>query len=136
MTEKEKAMEAKKEEVEVVEGVEATRSGRAFVPQANIYETEDEIVVMTDMPGVDEKSVEIMLEKNELTINGYVEPLKLDDYSLVYSEYEVGDYRRTFILPNEVDREKIAARVKDGVLHLRLPKSASFKARKITVQAG
>jgi HSP20 family molecular chaperone IbpA len=87
------------------------------------------------MPGVDENSVDITLEKNILTINGYVEAETPENYSLAYAEYEVGDYQRSFTLSNQIDFEKIEAAVQQGVLRLRLPKAGPAKARKITVKA-
>ncbi|MBN1993280.1 MAG: Hsp20/alpha crystallin family protein [Anaerolineae bacterium] len=128
-------LEAEKQEVATVEGIERTRARRAYVPHVDIYETDDAIVLLTDMPGVDEKSLDITLEKNVLTINGYVDTEAPDNYSLAYAEYETGDYQRSFTLSEEIDREKIEATVKDGVLRLHLPKAGPAKTRKITVKA-
>ena len=136
MAAKSKAIEPQKQEVENVEGVERTRSSQVYVPSASIYETSEEIVVTADMPGVDEKSVDLVLEKNELTISGYVDPFEPEGYVRAYSEYAVGDYHRTFILPDEIDHDKISAVVKDGVLTLRLAKSTEARTRKIAVKAG
>lgn len=135
MTTKElQTLEAEKQEVETVDGAERTRARRAYVPRVDIYETDDAIVLLTDMPGIDENSVDIMLEKNVLTINGTVDAESPDNYSLSYAEYESGDYERSFNLSNEIDREKIEATVKNGVLRLYLPKAAPAKTRKITVK--
>jgi HSP20 family molecular chaperone IbpA len=131
-----KAIETQKQEVETVEGVERTRSSRMFTPRASIYETSEEIVVTADMPGVDDKSVDLVLEKNELSITGYVEPFEPEGYVSAYSEYKIGDYHRTFVLPDEIDRDKISATVKDGVLTLHLAKSTEARTRKIAVKAG
>jgi len=133
---KSKELEPVKEEAKPVEGVERTRSRRVYVPLTDIYESEDRVNVVADLPGVDENSVEITLEKNELTINGYVDPLRFENYDLTYAEYGIGDYHRSFILSNEIDRDKIEASVKDGVLYLELPIATHFKARKIEVKAG
>ena len=129
-------LEVKKQEAEEVAGVEHTRSQRVFIPAASINETEDRVVVLAEMPGVDDSSVDITLEKNELTINGYVKPLQPEGYTLAYGEFETGDYRRTFILSDEVDRDNIEASVKDGVLRLVLAKVPELKAHKIVVKAG
>jgi HSP20 family protein len=124
------------EKQEVAEtGAERTRDRRAFVPRADIYETNEGITVLADMPGVDETSVDITLEKNVLTINGYVEYEAPEGYSLAFAEYDVGDYQRSFSLSNEIDQEKIEAQLKDGVLHLHLPK-VSPTTRKIAVKTG
>jgi len=127
--------EVEKQEVEVAEGTERTRSGKAYIPRADIYETDNELVIVADMPGVDENSLDITLEKNVLSIRGYVESLAPENYSLAYAEYEMGDYERNFTLSNDIDKDNIAAKVKNGVLHVHLPKAGPAKARKITVQA-
>lgn len=125
-----------KQEVEVVEGTERTRPGKAYTPRADIYETNDELVIVADMPGVDEKSLDITLEKNVLSIKGFVDFSTPDHYSLAYAEYEVGDFERNFTLSNELDRENISAKVKNGVLFVHLPKAAPAKTKKITVNVG
>jgi HSP20 family protein len=114
---------------------ERTRQRRMYVPRADIYETRDDVVVIADIPGTDEKSVDITLEKNVLTINAYPANYQPEGYSLVYSEYGVGDFQRRFVISNEIDQQKIEASVNNGVLHLRLPKSGPAKARKISVRA-
>ena len=129
-------MEPEKQELTTTEDAERTREGACYVPRADIYETDDDIVVQVDMPGVDENSIDITLEKNILTINGYVEPEEHEDYSLMFAEYGVGDYQRSFRLSDEIDRENIAASMKDGVLRLKLPKAGPAKTRKISVKAG
>ena len=101
----------------------------------DIYETKDALFLIADMPGVDENTVDVELEKNILTISGRVENGKVKDYSLVFSEYEVGDYERTFTLSDEIDRDKIKASVKQGVLRLELPKAEKVKPKKIAIQA-
>jgi len=114
---------------------ERTRTRKVYVPRADIYETKETIVLITDMAGVDEKSIDITLEKNVLTISGAVEPLSFKDYSMVYAEYDTGDYQRAFTISNEVDREKIEAKVKNGVLRVILHKAEQVKARKIAIKA-
>jgi HSP20 family molecular chaperone IbpA len=116
-------------------GAERTRARKAYVPRADIFETNDAIVVVADMPGVDENSVDITLEKNVLSINGFVESAHPENYSLAYAEYEVGDYFRRFTLSDEVDQENIQATVKNGVLRLHLAKAGPALARKISVKA-
>jgi len=125
--------EIKKKEAELEKGVEPTRATRLFTPTVDIVEHKDDIVMFADMPGVDEKSVDIVLEKDLLTIYGKVEPEIPENHRLVISEYGVGDYKRTFTVSNEIDRDRIQASVKDGVLKLVLPKAESAKTRKIPV---
>lgn len=133
---KEKTLDVKKQEVEIVEGAERTHSGNVYTPRVNIYETADEIVVVADMPGVDESDVDIVLEKNELKISGYIKPYQPEGFTLAYDEYGIGDYERSFVLSEQIDRNRIEAKVKDGVLRLHLPKAPEYKTRKIAVKAG
>ena len=122
------------EKQEVAEGdVERTRARRCFVPRTDIYEIGDDLYLAVDMPGVEDKSVDITLERNVLTINGYVDPIYPENYQIAYAEYDVGDYQRSFRLSDDIDRDKIEATVKEGVLRLRLPKADTAKARKIAV---
>jgi len=114
---------------------ERTKSGKVFVPRVDIYETADAIVLTADMPGVDEKSIDITLEKNVLTITGTVVPLQFEGHTMAYSEYDVGDFERAFTLSDEVDRDKIEAAVKNGVLRVTLHKAEKVKARKIAITA-
>ncbi|MCB9078579.1 MAG: Hsp20/alpha crystallin family protein [Anaerolineaceae bacterium] len=127
--------DAEKQEVQVTEGTERTRPGRAYVPRADIYETEEALVVLADMPGVDQNSLDITLEKNVLSIRGRVEIQNPDNYNLAYAEYEVGDYERNFTLSDGIDTDNISASIKNGVLQINLPKSGPAKARKINVLA-
>jgi len=129
-------MQIEKEEIANAEDTERTRDQACFLPRADIYEMDDQIVIVADMPGADKNSIDITLEKNILTINATVDPLIPQGYTLQAAEYEVGDYHRTFRLSNEIDRSKIEAVVKDGVLRLYLTKAAEAKARKISVKAG
>jgi HSP20 family molecular chaperone IbpA len=137
MTE-EKALQVEDTEKQEVEktGAERTRDRLAFVPRADIYETEEAIIVVADMPGVDETTLDITLEDNVLSIDGYVEPMEPEGYSLAYAEYRVGDYQRAFTLSNQIDQDGIEAVIKDGVLRLYLPKITEARKRKIDIEAG
>ena len=136
MKDNDKNLDVVKQEVVAEDGVERTRSQRVYIPRTGIYEVEDAILLVANLPGVDENSVDITLEKNLLTIKGYVEADAPEGYSLAYAEYEPGDYERSFTLSDEIDHEHIEAEVKDGVLRLRLPKAEPAMAKKIAVQAG
>lgn len=114
---------------------QSARARRVFMPRANIYETPDAIVLVADMPGVDEKGVDITLEKNVLTLAGRVEAETAQPKGrLAYEEYEVGDYQRAFTLSDEIDRDRIEASLKNGVLHVTLPKANAAKTKKISVK--
>ena len=123
------------QKTENVAATERIRNVKTFVPRVDIYETKDALFLIADMPGIDEQTVDVELEKNILTISGRVENGKVKDYRLVFSEYEVGDYERTFTLSDEIDREKIKANVKHGVLRLELPKAEEVKPKKIIINA-
>jgi HSP20 family molecular chaperone IbpA len=122
------------EEKEVVVA-ESEKKTRKFTPRVDIYEIDSETVLLADMPGVDETSVEVTLEKDLLTIVGRVLNKPMEGFELAYAEYRVGDYKRTFTVSDDIDRENIKATVKNGVLRLVLPKSEAVKARRIEVQS-
>jgi HSP20 family molecular chaperone IbpA len=127
--------EIQKKEAEAPERVERTRATRVYTPLVDIVETKDEILVAADMPGVDEKTVDINLEKNVLSIYGTVDFDGFEKYRPLYAEYGIGDYQRSFTLSDEIDRERIQASVKNGVLKIVLPKAQAARNRKIAVQA-
>ncbi len=129
-------MKAPEQEIIKQEDMERTREHQCFIPRVDIYETEGEITVVGDIPGANQKSIDITLEKNVLTLDAFVDPDIPEGYNLVYAEYEVGDYQRNFRLSSEIDRDKIEATVSNGELRLRLPKSQEAKTKKITVKAG
>ncbi len=131
-----KSLQVEKQELTTTEDSERTRECRCFVPRADIYEVDDQIIIVADVPGADKDSIDVTLEKNVLTIDAYVNYSTPEGYSLSFAEYETGDYQRSFRLSDEIDREKIQASVKDGVLRLYLPKSGAARTRKIGVKTG
>jgi len=116
--------------------VERASNRPVLMPAVDICETNQEIILTADIPGVDEKSVDITLEQDVLTIEGHMQPVALTGYDLGFQEFNLGDYRRVFTLATEVDRDRIAAQVSHGVLRLTLPKAEPAKAKKIVVKAG
>jgi len=114
--------------------MERTRNRKVFVPKVDIIETGNAMVMYADMPGADEKSVEVTVEKNVLTITGTVIPQEFPGRSIAYSEYDIGDYERAFTISDEVDRDRIGAVVKNGVLKLTLQKAPQAEVKKITVR--
>jgi HSP20 family molecular chaperone IbpA len=127
-------MEKDLQKTENVAAAERIRNVKTFVPRVDIYETKNSLVLVADMPGVDETTVDVELEKNVLTIAGRVDAEKPAG-GMMYSEYETGDYERAFTLSDEIDRDKIAATVKNGVLRLELPKAEKAKPKKIAITA-
>jgi HSP20 family protein len=106
-----------------------------FMPPADIYETKDSIVVLAEMPGVSPEGVDISLERRVLTIRGHSATNDHSGYQRVYNEFADGDYERAFTLSENIDRDRIEATLKDGVLQLVLPKAEAAKARKIELKA-
>jgi HSP20 family protein len=106
-----------------------------FRPSVDILDTPNEVLLVADVPGVDEAHLDVTLDKNVLTIHGTVEQPSFEGHTPVRTEYAVGDFERVFTLSEDVSREGIDATVKDGVLQLRLPKTARSQRRKINVVA-
>jgi HSP20 family protein len=112
---------------------EMTRAGRTYVPQVDIYETKDGLWLWADMPGVDEQSLNVHLDNGVLTIEGQVDVQQYENVTPLYTEYNVGNYVRRFTLSNDVDSDRIVARMQHGVLALEIPKAERAKPRRIAV---
>lgn len=120
-------------------GTKSERTGvaenpKVFVPQVDIVESENQILLVADLPGVDQDGLDISLEKNVLTIRGTVANHAPEGYQLGYSEYSVGNFERAFTVSNDIDRQGIEAVIKDGVLKLTLPKAKHAVVQKIAVK--
>jgi HSP20 family molecular chaperone IbpA len=122
-----------REKQEVATAAEQTRPGLVFTPSVDIVETEREIILMADMPGVKPKDLNIDLRDDTLTLTGEVQTPEPKGEE-VLTEYEVGRYYRQFSLSEVIDQARIDARMTDGVLRLKLPKVEKAAPRKITVQ--
>lgn len=120
---------------EVPTSVERTRERPVLTPRTDIYETEGSVVLVADMPGVDESSVDITLEDHVLTISGKTKDTAPGGYRKVYSELETGDYQRSFVLTDRADAGRIEASVKNGVLRVMVPKAKPVQKR-IPVTSG
>jgi len=136
MSDESKDMVVQDQEMVPTEETERIRERACFVPRADIYETDENVFVIVDMPGVSGDAIDITLEKNILTINGNTSLDAPEGYSLAFAEYEVGDFERSFRLTDQIDRDGIGADYKDGVLRLVLPKAEEAKARKINIKTG
>ncbi len=133
MTETEsKALQAK-EKAEVTTPAEQTKPGRVFTPAVDIFETDKEITLLADIPGVKAGELNIDLHENVLTLDGEVQSPEGANEADVIREYDTGKYYRQFTLSQIIDQEKIKAEMKDGVLRLSLPKVQAATPRKITV---
>jgi HSP20 family protein len=112
---------------------EATRSGPYFTPRVDIYETDKELLVCADVPGVRPEDVDLRYERGELLLHGRVRPQAHPGHVLV-EEYEEGDFYRVFQIHESIDSARIAAECKNGVLTVHLPKAESAQPRKVTVR--
>jgi len=120
-----------KREVEKKE--ETTIPARVFVPATDIFETDQALTVVLEMPGVDKESVSASVENDILTIEGRIDFSKYEGLQPVYTEYNIGHYARSFQISSTIEQGKIAADMKDGVMTLVLPKAEKAKPRKISV---
>jgi HSP20 family molecular chaperone IbpA len=112
---------------------EGTVPSRSFIPNADIYETDEALIVLLEMPGVDKSHIDVSVEDDVLTIEGRIDFSKYQGLTPLYAEYPVGDYRRGFTLSNRIDQHKISAEMSDGVLTITLPKVEEVKPRRISI---
>jgi len=113
---------------------ESTHGGKVFVPNVDIIEKEEELLVVADVPGSRADKVEVTYEQGILTFHAQVEPRQKGNVNYLLQEYEVGNYERSFRLGKDIDPAKIEADIKDGVLTLHLPKAETLKRKQITVK--
>jgi HSP20 family protein len=132
MAEKQELQVQKKREQDQKQ--ETTIPARVFVPTADIYESQDALTVILEMPGVDKNNVDVHVEEGILNIEGRLELSKYQGLVPLYTEYNIGHYARSFRLSSKIDQSKIGADFKDGVLSLTLPKAEEAKPRTIQVK--
>jgi HSP20 family molecular chaperone IbpA len=112
---------------------ESTIPTRTFVPTADIYEDRDSLKVILEMPGVEKGNVDVRVEDGVLSVEGRLDLTKYRGLQPLYTEYNIGNYSRSFRLSNAIDQDKIGAELKDGVLSLTLQKAEKAKPRTIQV---
>jgi HSP20 family molecular chaperone IbpA len=123
-----------KEKQEVAAPAEQTSPGLVFTPAVDIFETDKEITLLADMPGVSPDDISIDLREGVLTLSGDVKPWEGSDESDVRIEFEIGKYYRQFTLSEVIDQAKIEAKLEDGVLRLVMPKAEKAMPRRIEVK--
>ena len=121
------------EKREVEKKQEGTVPGRVFLAIADIFETDQALTVVLEMRGANKGSVDVRVENDVLSVEGRVDFSNYAGLQPVYTEYNVGNYARSFQLSSKIEQGAIKAELKDGVMTLVLPKSEKAKARKITV---
>lgn len=112
---------------------ETTIEARYFIPAADIFETADDLTVVLEMPGVGKDDISVDLQNDKITIEGRLDFSKYKGYEPVYTEYNIGHYKRSFVLSSKIDRERISADLNDGILTVKLPKAEAVKPRKIAI---
>ena len=103
-------------------------------PPIDIFETPDGLMLRADLPGVTVDSLELQVQDNKLTLFGRVDSTLPEESRLVHQEYHVGDFLRSFIISDDVDHDRISAKLNDGVLELSLPRAPRGEPRKIEVK--
>jgi len=113
---------------------EQTFAGRFFIPQTDIVENKESLIVIMDLPGVKKEDLRIKLENNMLEVDGKICYSPYEKLNPVYTEYSIGNYVRRFTVSHAVDTRNIDAVLKDGVLSLTLLKAPEVKPREILVK--
>jgi HSP20 family molecular chaperone IbpA len=126
------ALEAR-EKKEVVAREEKTVPARFYLPDTDIYETDDALTVVMEMPGVEKKDVQVSLEDDVLRVEGRIDFAKYEGLEPLYTEYNVGHFSRSFSLSDKIDQQEISAQLEDGVLTLTLKKAKEAQTRRIPI---
>lgn len=105
-----------------------------YTPYVDIFENETELTLVADMPGVSKDALNVSLENDLLTIEGKINTGKYEDMRPVYSEYNIGNFYRRFTVSDEIDKDRIQAKITDGRLTLSLPKTERAKPRQISIR--
>jgi HSP20 family protein len=129
---KSRALEVQ-EKKELVGKEEKTIPARYYIPNTDIFETDDSLTLVMEMPGVERKDVDIKLENDVLRVEGRIDFSKYEGLEPVYTEYNVGPYARAFTLSNKIDQDEISAEFDDGVLTLTLKKAKEAMPRRIAI---
>ena len=121
------------EKKELVSKDEQTVPVRYFVPTTDIFETEDALTVVMEVPGVSRDAIDINLENDVLKVEAKIDSSKYDGMEPLYTEYNVGHFARSFTLSNKIDQQQISAKLDDGVLTLTLKKAREAVPRRIAI---
>lgn len=124
---------AVRDKQELVSKDERTVPGRYYVPDADVFETDQALCVVLEMPGVEKKDLTVGLENDILRADGRIDFSKYQGMQPLYTEYNVGHYTRSFALSSKIDQGGIGAQLEDGVLILTLPKAKEAQPRRIPI---
>lgn len=118
----------------VVKRSERPEETQTLLPQVDVFENKDGILLLADMPGVPKDKLELRVDNDTLLIEGEIAPDTPEGMEALYAEVRLARYRRAFSLSGELDTSRIDAQLRDGVLNLRIPKHAHAQPRKIEVK--
>jgi len=121
------------EKQELVSRDEKTVPVRYFVPTTDIFETEDALTLVMEVPGVNREAIDIAVENDVLKIEAKIDPAKYEGMEPLYTEYNVGHFARSFTLSNKIDQQQISAKLEDGILTLILKKVKEATLRRISI---
>ena len=121
------------EKKELVSKDENTIPVRYFVPTTDIFETDDALTVVMEVPGVDKEAVDINVENDVLKVEAKIDPAKYQGMEPLYTEYNIGHFARSFTLSNKIDQQNISVQLQDGVLTLTLKKAKEAMPRRISL---
>jgi len=113
---------------------EVVRNESFYTPNVDIFEEKEQINLITELSGIEEKNLDVVVEDNILTISAKMKDEKFDNYELIYSEYRPITYKRKFTISNEFDKDKLKATFKNGILNISIPKLEKTPAKKIKVK--
>jgi HSP20 family molecular chaperone IbpA len=122
------------EKKELVVKGEKTVPARYYVPNTDIFETDEALQLVMEVPGVDSKDVEIRLEEDVLNVEARIDTSKYQGMEPLYTEYNVGHFARSFALSHQIDQQQIGAVLNDGVLVVTLKKVQQAQPRRIEIQ--
>jgi HSP20 family protein len=121
------------EKKELVSKEEKTVPARYYVPATDIFETEDAMTVVTELPGVEKQAIDVKVENDVLRIEARIDFAKYGNLEPLYTEYNIGHFARSFTLSNKIDQQQISAQLDDGVLTLTLKKAKEAVPRRIAI---
>ena len=122
------------EKKELVAKGEKTVPARYYIPHTDIYETDDALMVVMEVPGVDRSNIDVKVENDELRVEARIDFSKYEGMEPLYTEYNIGHFARTFSLSHMIDQQTIGATLSDGVLTLTLKKVQQAQPRRIEIQ--
>ena len=122
------------EKKELVSKDEKTVPARYYVPPTDIFETEDALTVVMEIPGVEKQALEVNIENDVLRVEARIDYSKYEGMEPLYTEYSIGHFARSFTLSNKIDQQQISANLDDGVLTLTLKKAQEALPRRIAIR--